>query len=282
MEFQDKFIAFVDILGFKSLVEASESGAGIPLSELTSALADMGKREDRATFKQYGPVVCPLAPHIKRDLDFRVLQISDCVIASAEVSPAGVINLVHHCWGAVLRLLKRGLLCRGYITRGSIYHTDDQVIGTGYQDALAREATVAAFKTEADERGTPFVEIDPSVQQYVSACGDGCVQERFSRFTKTDGELVALFPFQSLVHSFTIGGWSGTDWNPTQEKGPNKNVRKLIETMRTEVLKHAAPGNERATKKIDHYVRCLDQQLRVCDATDRFLDGLCDDRREME
>ncbi len=34
IEFKDKFIGFVDILGFKKMVEAAEAGIGMSLSEL--------------------------------------------------------------------------------------------------------------------------------------------------------------------------------------------------------------------------------------------------------
>src|SRR6267378_3569937 len=77
----------------------------------------------------------PFAARVRADLDFRLTQISDCVVVSTEISPAGVINLVNRCWGAVIRLLQNGLMCRGYITRGRIFHTETQVIGTGYQRA---------------------------------------------------------------------------------------------------------------------------------------------------
>jgi len=140
MEFKDKFIAFVDILGFKKLVEAAETGTGMPLSNLLEALKEFGVPEDRKIYEQYGPRVCPNSPYIHRDLDFRLTQISDCVIISSEVSPAGVINLVGHCWGAVIQVLTKGIMCRGYITRGSVYHTDAQIIGSGYQKAYGKES----------------------------------------------------------------------------------------------------------------------------------------------
>ena len=41
------------------------------------------------------------------------------------------------------------------------------VIGTGYQHALQREARVGAFQRTADERDTPFVEIDETITAYV-------------------------------------------------------------------------------------------------------------------
>src|SRR5690606_12247136 len=116
--FAEKIIAFVDVLGFKSLVAAAESGTGPSLIELLELLTLLGKGTERSRFEESGPTICPCAPYVRRDLDFRVTQISDCAILSAEVSPAGAINLVSHCWGAVIALLHRGIMCRGYIKIG--------------------------------------------------------------------------------------------------------------------------------------------------------------------
>jgi hypothetical protein len=146
MTFKDKFIAFVDILGFKNLVRAAESGTGISLSQLTALTRKLGSSNDRKRFEERGPILCPESPYLQRDLDFQILQVSDCVIVSCEISPAGVIHLIHHCWTAAMELLDSGYLCRGYIKRGSIYHEDGQVIGSGYQEAYEKERTVAAFK----------------------------------------------------------------------------------------------------------------------------------------
>jgi hypothetical protein len=100
VEFKDKFVAFVDILGFKKIVETAEAGTGMPLPELLEMLKELGRPEDRERIKKHGPIVCPQSTFIQRDLDFQLTQISDCVVVSCEVSPAGVINLISHCWGA--------------------------------------------------------------------------------------------------------------------------------------------------------------------------------------
>jgi hypothetical protein len=73
-----------------------------------------------------------------------------------------------HCWRSVLRFLDNGLMCRGYIKFGSVYHDDRHIIGTGYQDAYAAERDVTAFKLEADERGTPFVQVDQQLRYLIA------------------------------------------------------------------------------------------------------------------
>jgi hypothetical protein len=274
VKFEDKFIAFIDLLGFKSMVKASESGTGMPLPELMECLTKLGTKKDETKFEQYGPTTCPQSYYSQRSLDFVVTQISDCVIVSSEVSPAGIINLVSHCWGAVIELLVRGILCRGYITRGTIFHKDGQVIGSGYQQAFESESSVSAFKLEADERGTPFVEVDPIVCEFIERETDPCVKEMFSRMVKTEQGTTALFPFQRLSHSFAIGGF-GQEFDPEKEKVANDNVRKLLRSLKERVLKYVDNENPRAVNKARHYIRALDAQLAVCDKTDEMIGVLC-------
>jgi hypothetical protein len=271
--FSDKFVAYVDVLGFKGLVAAAEDGSSIALPELLDLLTLLGKGTERARFERHGPTTCPHAPHIQRNLDFRVTQISDCVIVSSEISPAGAINLVSHCWGAVIELLSKGIMCRGYIKRGKIYHTDTQVIGSGYHQAFAAESQVSAFAREANERGTPYVEVDSEVVQYVDTQSDACVKTMFGRMVKRDSESTVLFPFQRLQHSFIVAG-GGHKFDPERERTSTRNLRAMIGKMEERVLSFVDSNNASAVKKAAHYIAALDAQLQACDKTDEMIDML--------
>lgn len=274
MEFEDKFIAFVDILGFKGLVDSAESGGNLPLPMLLEILTLLGSEKDRDKYDEYGPHMCPESKAVRKNINFQLTQISDCIIASSEVSPAGVINLISHCWGAVIKLLPKGIMCRGYITRGTIFHTPTQVIGSGYQSAYTREASVEIFKQTADEKGTPFVEIDPIVLKYIDEETDQCVKEMFGRMVKRDGRSAALYPFSRLSHSFGIGGMFG-DFDPEKEKKSNQNLREMLQTFKEKVMTYVNPDNERAVEISRHYIRALDAQLVECDETDDVIERLC-------
>jgi hypothetical protein len=272
-QFKDKFIAYIDVLGFKSLVAAAEDGSGLPLTELVELLSLLGKGTERARFEAHGPSTCPEAPYIERHLDFRVIQISDCAIVSAEVSPAGAINLVSHCWGAVIELLAKGIMCRGYIKRGRVFHTDRNVIGSGYQAAFAAESQVSAFGREADERGTPYVEVDPEIVQYVESQPDACVKMMFGRMVKSDGTATVLFPFQRLHHSFIVAG-QGHRFDAAKERASNQNLRVFIGRMKERVLSFVDPSTASAVAKAKHYLSALDSQLDACDRTDEVINKL--------
>ena len=268
--FEDKFVAFIDVLGFKGMVANSEAGSGIELPELLDLLKKLGDGGERAQFDKYGPTCCPMAPRVAKNMNFRVTQISDCAIVSSEVSPAGAINLVSHCWGAVIELMARGIMCRGYIKRGRIYHTDSQVIGTGYQEAYEAESRVSAFKQEADDRGTPYVEVDTEVSDFIETQSDACVKEIFSRMVKRDGETVVLFPFQRLQHSFIVAGF-GCTFEPARELQSNDNLRKNIKRYQQKIKSLVDPANTAAQAKARHYLKALDDQLLACDKTDEAI-----------
>lgn len=273
-EFKDKFIAYVDILGFKSMVEAAEAKTGLSVSNLKEIRNELGKPKDREHIAKYGPTTCPESAYIRRDLDFQVTQVSDCVIVSAEASPAGVINLVHHCWRAAMMLLSKGVMVRGYIMRGSIYHEGNEFMGSGYHQAFSKERGVTAFKQEADERGTPFIEVDPVVSEYVRDHSDECVKEMFSRYVEEDGNVTAIFPFKRLSHSFGIGGF-GQTFDPEKEKQSNQVIRGWLEDFKERVMSFVDHSNPDAVRKAKHYIAALDAQLEMCDKADEMIDALC-------
>ncbi len=192
-DFQDKFIAFVDILGFSALVADSEkTGAGLaPALDVVNALTAFDPNE--------GPNICPTSRRISPDMGFRRTQISDCVVMSVEVSPVAMLNLLMCCFGIVLRLMNMGHLCRGYITRGNIHHTDTQFIGTGYMEAVHNEKLVSVFKSKDLQQGVPFIELNKSVSEYIDSTDDACVKKMAGRITKSDGNATAIWPFDRLA-----------------------------------------------------------------------------------
>jgi hypothetical protein len=273
IRFKEKFIGFVDVLGFKNLVQAAEEGTGITLQELLNILNKFGSSDERNNFGKYGPIICPKSRFMQRDLDFQLSKAHDCMVVSSEISPAGAINLIAHCWSVAMALLVRGIMCRGYITRGSIFHTAEHCIGTGQQRAIEYEKTVSAFKGRADESGTPFVEVDSNVCDYINSCEDWCVKEMFSRFVKSDGAVRALFPFQKLAHSFIIAK-AGYTCNPEEERQDNQAMRFLLIDVKERVRQFVDNSNPRAVEKAEHYIRALDAQLETCDWIDQTLTAL--------
>jgi hypothetical protein len=274
MQYSDKFIAFVDIIGFESLVRASEND---PDPAATQRIIELQKalhaKDMMCDFQKHGPTLCPGAPDLQKSLDFQVSQVSDCLVVSAEASPAGLINLLNHCWMAVFGVLRMGHMCRGYVKRGKIIHDAERFVGSGYMDAYSREKLVSVFKRDDDDVGTPFVEIDPEVVRYVETCGDKCVPTMFKRLTKTDGSMTALFPFSGLGHSFLIGA-PGYWFDAEKERQSVNVVRQWIHGLRQNIEKYVDPSNRKAVRKGEHYLNALDERMKHCDFTETSINKL--------
>lgn len=137
IEFEDRAVAFVDVLGFKSLVEraASSNEALNQLSELVALLEGVVPKLDKTVDSDIPQHLIP-----------RHNCISDCIILSAPVSDEArtnynglevvimrVIQLTHF-------FLDAGYLVRGGISVGKVWHTDSNIVGPAYQEAYLLEA----------------------------------------------------------------------------------------------------------------------------------------------
>ena len=263
----DKFVAFVDILGFQSKVEAIERGEGIRLSELLELCSTLSQETHVKNVADYGPIICPESRYHSRNLDYEVTQISDCTVVSAEVSPAGIINLLQHISASVFRLMTKGIMVRGFITRGNIYHRDNQIIGTGYQNAFRMEKKVKAFRLPLDEASTPFVEIDKCVVNYVKEETDQCVREVFGRLAKEDENGIAvIFPFQRLSD---LAGQNIMDVETCRKS--LRTIRTWITDFLEKLDSHAPCTDMEANEKSIYYRRFLSEQLGECDRVEEFL-----------
>ena len=267
-QFCDKFVAFVDILGFTSKVAAVEGGSGAQLSDLLEICGELESKSHAQSIAAYGPIICPESRYESRNLDYRVTQISDCAIVSTEVSPAGIINLVEHISQSIIGLLRHGVLVRGYVTRGSIFHDDKQFIGVGYQNALTGEKSVRAFRMSESDGATPFVEVDPNVVRYIREETDACVVEMFGRMAKVDSthDVTVLFPFQQLTN--VVGGNIS---EPEKCQRSLDIVRTWIDSYKAKVDSQALDSDNMAKQKSKYYMKILDDLLAECDQIENFL-----------
>ena len=259
-EFRNKLIAFIDILGFKTKVEAAERGAGVGLDGLLEQCSRLAQESHRTSVLLHGPLICPDSQRVQRSLDYAVTQVSDCAVISCEVSPAGAVNLLHHVRSAAAGLLRDGSMVRGYVCMGSIYHQDGgQFVGTGYQRAFELERRVGAFRPPADGFGTPFVEIDPAVVEYVRDGTDPCVQRMFDRMTTTDSAgITVVDPMKQLS---AIAG-SGPDRAQVERNAIV--VAGWIEGFLASLESQSPERRPHANVKAKHYRRFLNDQLRKC------------------
>lgn len=259
MQPKEKFIAFIDILGFSDLVEKAEkTGEGFARAlELTEAL---GSEADGQKFADHGPTTCPSSARIQKDLDFKVTQISDCAVLSVEVSPAGIVNLLNHCFVTSLKLLAKGALCRGLILRGNIHHDGRQFIGTGYMTAFRGESQVRFLQKDESEKGTPFIALDSEVVQYIQNETDDCVLKMTDRMTRSDGKYTAIYPFKAMgtkPSSIVTADFDPTYWK--EQLNRSIGFRQADLDMFAEQLEKFS--DEKAKSKVAHYAKGLEEVI---------------------
>ncbi|SFN52991.1 hypothetical protein SAMN04487859_10465 [Roseovarius lutimaris] len=260
-EFQDKFIAFVDLLGFKEKIALAEIGDGFSLENIFELTRELELTAFQESLNEYGPSTCPGANKLSSDLDFNVTQISDCAIISCEVSEAGLVNLVHAIFQIVFRLMQKGILVRGCLTRGSVYHNGRHIFGSGYHKALDGERSVTfSSKNEQDKR-PPFVELSREVVEYQNTISDVQARETLAKLTLHRNSVSAVYPFNHMglfLDSIRQVYLSG-DVEEAQRRliiivEGLKNCRKLVE-------QGVDGAGEQEKRYANHYVECISEAV---------------------
>lgn len=135
ISFEKRAVAFVDVLGFKALVDKAASTNDLAsLSELVDLLSSSIPSLDATVDKSVSKTLIP-----------RHIYVSDCIILSAPISDPSykfynglsivamrVIQLSH-------LLLRAGYLIRGGISVGDVWHSDSNIVGPAYQEAFGLE-----------------------------------------------------------------------------------------------------------------------------------------------
>jgi len=119
--YEDRYVAFLDVLGFKNLVESSVTD---PAARATVSSSLIAFRQVLAAFN---------------DDTVRYSQFSDSVLLSAPRSEVGMVYLLMACSSISTALLKRGVLIRGGIVAGLIYHQADLMFGPAIADAYSAD-----------------------------------------------------------------------------------------------------------------------------------------------
>jgi hypothetical protein len=131
--YEQRYCAFVDILGFRELIRKINTGE---LSILT-----LGSMLDR--------IHRPSRTQMSRDLlkvsQVRAQSISDAVAISTTCTPVGLLHLFLVLEDLALGLLERAYLLRGAIVKGPLYHDERMVFGQALVDAYRLENNIARY-----------------------------------------------------------------------------------------------------------------------------------------
>lgn len=124
-EYEERYVAFLDLLGFKRRVEIAESDA-TERSKLREILVLV---RDTLGENPY--------------LGFRRNYFSDCIVLSVKRTPEGLWEMFQAICALTCNLLQYDVLVRGGLTAGGAHHSNDFVYGTAVSRAVVTEKDIA-------------------------------------------------------------------------------------------------------------------------------------------
>lgn len=126
-EMKFHYVAFLDILGFKSMVESeAKNGGGFYLRKLYNC-----HQKARSIFQT--------------DPELSVIQFSDSIVISRPYSECYFESFVERIYTYQRYLLEEGLLCRGGIAVNQHFNDDSFTFSAGLIDAYIVESTSAKY-----------------------------------------------------------------------------------------------------------------------------------------
>jgi hypothetical protein len=130
-QIEDRYCAFIDILGFKELVSGIRNG-DVNFETIKGLLKQIHQPHD-PTFVGTG------------DTDFQVQSISDAVVLSTRYTVTGLAILFDTIERLSLALLQEGYFTRGGLCRGLLYHDPQMVFGEALIQAYRMESEIAKY-----------------------------------------------------------------------------------------------------------------------------------------
>jgi hypothetical protein len=166
MPYDDRYVAYMDILGFRSLVERIPSEPAL-YNEAVAAFNVLETELD---------VPLELA---KTNYGFRKQIISDGIVMSSDNTGKGLEFLVLAIKQLSIALLRLGMFTRGGLAKGKLHHDDNVLFGDGFMDAYFLESQIAKYpriivgKTVYDDMCEFSASGDVVLQPYIRHADDG-------------------------------------------------------------------------------------------------------------
>jgi hypothetical protein len=172
-EYEQRYVAFIDILGFKELIKRSEKeepneneNRPHAVSAIFNAL-NFDLSSINATYKKIS--LGTESP------DLRLNTFSDFVVISSKPTPGGLDALVFAVWFVVTEWLSKGYISRGGISRGKVVHRGYE---EGKSPIVFGPAFVSAYTLEQEIADYPRVVLSKEVRLVYSVIkqnGEGTI-----------------------------------------------------------------------------------------------------------
>ncbi|MFQ6552272.1 hypothetical protein AAD018_008000 [Aestuariibius insulae] len=229
--FEERFVIFIDILGFADMIsEAKRSPAG-----------EMAERVDKALTRienmgLHGPDrVCP-EPSID---GYHSHIFSDCIVISVSPEPSAVSKLTIELAKLTLSLMEIGVWIRGGMSHGQISRKKTAPWGPAIVEAYEVESKLAVF---------PRIALSESAVQFFDQSAESSKEDRFL-IRDSDG-VWSLAPFIWAAHD------SKTE-RPFLTEVRAKNIKEKLEEAHRRIVDKPA-----VFRKIDWLIEKWDWHLK--------------------
>lgn len=142
MKYEQRIVAYLDILGFKSLLDETVDKDGNDIeSKIDSvvsayqAIRDVWDLDNSSGLAEY-----------KKADSKQVSIFSDCIVVSFKVEdPSQVFYTLLEIKYVIILLLTRKILCRGAVAIGKFIHTENYLFGPALVEAYTLESKAALY-----------------------------------------------------------------------------------------------------------------------------------------
>ncbi|WP_428122471.1 hypothetical protein [Bradyrhizobium sp.] len=132
MPYPERYVVFLDILGFSEIVRKTDTDALTSrFDALVKTLNEINSREN-----ELDDVVGD---------DFKFQTFSDSIVMSANASTNGLLYVLYAARQLALNLLGNGILTRGAIAKGKLHHVGSVMFGPAFLDAHRIEHEIAKY-----------------------------------------------------------------------------------------------------------------------------------------
>lgn len=141
MEFEDRVVAFIDILGWKAAIKRVFNNSENP-AEVNSIIRAVAKIFEKNQDAQKHHNEVPSG----RDLGIRFAHFSDSLVFSVPVnSRAGALSICQIASDVIRDVLSLGFIVRGGVVAGKLFHKEQFVFGPALVSAYEIESQRATF-----------------------------------------------------------------------------------------------------------------------------------------